>query len=68
MEKIRNEDAYQNRKCIRGLYQASGRPAENLGGSHVDWLIKVAAVSLKVKRFGGKKSRKVMSSVCAMVI
>lgn len=33
MEKIKKEDAYQNRKCIRRLYQASGRPTESLGGA-----------------------------------
>lgn len=57
VEKIKNEEAYQNRKCIsRGLSEGFIRPVAALlrtwVAPHADWLIKVAVVSLQVRRSG----------------
>lgn len=57
MEKIKNEEAYQNRKCIsRGLSEGFIRPVaaplRTWVAPYADWLIKVAAVSLQVRRSG----------------
>lgn len=72
MENIKNEEAYQNRKCIsRGLSEGFIRPVaaqlRTWVAPHAYWLIKVAAVSKGHEVMGNQeKVTSMHACVCVM--